>query len=149
MASTSVTPASVQQQQVQQQTIHQQQSHQQQLYQQQSAVAAAAAAVASAPSHQIGAAGSPANVAAAAAVVHTNAVADVDSHEWTYDPNEPRYCICNQISYGEMVACDNLEVSILLHFFLILLQTIDCLNIELTNNYFFTVSCRVVPLPVR
>lgn len=30
--------------------------------------------------------------------------------EWTYDPNEPRYCICNQISYGEMVACDNSEV---------------------------------------
>lgn len=27
--------------------------------------------------------------------------------EWTYDPNEPRYCICNQVSYGEMVACDN------------------------------------------
>ena len=20
--------------------------------------------------------------------------------EWTYDPNEPRYCICNQVSYG-------------------------------------------------
>lgn len=23
------------------------------------------------------------------------------------DPNEPTYCFCNQISYGEMVACDN------------------------------------------
>ncbi|KZT03574.1 uncharacterized protein LAESUDRAFT_761908 [Laetiporus sulphureus 93-53] len=22
------------------------------------------------------------------------------------DPNEPRYCFCNQVSYGEMVACD-------------------------------------------
>jgi inhibitor of growth protein 3 len=31
--------------------------------------------------------------------------------EWTYDPNEPRYCICNQVSYGDMVACDNEEVS--------------------------------------
>lgn len=30
--------------------------------------------------------------------------------EWTYDPNEPRYCLCNQVSYGEMVACDNAEV---------------------------------------
>jgi len=28
-------------------------------------------------------------------------------HEWNYDPNEPRYCICNQVSYGDMVACDN------------------------------------------
>ena len=31
-------------------------------------------------------------------------VADAD---WTYDPNEPRYCLCNQVSYGDMVACDN------------------------------------------
>ncbi|KAG2403250.1 PHD finger protein [Vigna angularis] len=23
------------------------------------------------------------------------------------DPNEPTYCICNQVSYGAMVACDN------------------------------------------
>ena len=23
------------------------------------------------------------------------------------DPNEPTYCICNQVSYGEMVGCDN------------------------------------------
>lgn len=34
-------------------------------------------------------------------------IIDSDNPEWTYDPNEPRYCICNQISYGEMVACDN------------------------------------------
>ncbi|KAF8787470.1 inhibitor of growth protein 3-like [Argiope bruennichi] len=24
-----------------------------------------------------------------------------------YDPNEPRYCVCNQVSYGDMVACDH------------------------------------------
>lgn len=29
--------------------------------------------------------------------------------EWSYDPNEPRYCICNQVSYGDMVACDNAD----------------------------------------
>ncbi|KAK9931341.1 hypothetical protein M0R45_018617 [Rubus argutus] len=23
------------------------------------------------------------------------------------DPNEPTYCLCNQVSYGDMVACDN------------------------------------------
>ncbi|KAI9302826.1 hypothetical protein BJ944DRAFT_269334 [Cunninghamella echinulata] len=22
------------------------------------------------------------------------------------DPNEPRYCYCNQVSFGDMVACD-------------------------------------------
>lgn len=27
------------------------------------------------------------------------------------DPNEPLYCYCQQISYGEMVACDNTDVS--------------------------------------
>lgn len=32
--------------------------------------------------------------------------------DWNYDPNEPRYCICNQVSYGDMVACDNEAVSI-------------------------------------
>lgn len=31
--------------------------------------------------------------------------------DWTYDPNEPRYCLCNQVSYGDMVACDNIDVS--------------------------------------
>jgi hypothetical protein len=29
------------------------------------------------------------------------------------DPNEPLYCYCQQVSYGEMVACDNDDVSIL------------------------------------
>jgi len=27
--------------------------------------------------------------------------------DWYADPSEPRYCICNQVSYGDMVACDN------------------------------------------
>ena len=27
--------------------------------------------------------------------------------DWNCDPNEPRYCLCNQVSYGEMVGCDN------------------------------------------
>ena len=27
--------------------------------------------------------------------------------DWNYDPSAPRYCICNQVSYGDMVACDN------------------------------------------
>lgn len=37
--------------------------------------------------------------------------ADAGDGEWTYDPNEPRYCLCNQVSYGDMVACDNEDVS--------------------------------------
>lgn len=23
------------------------------------------------------------------------------------DPNEPTYCLCHQVSYGEMIGCDN------------------------------------------
>lgn len=38
---------------------------------------------------------------------------DSGDADWTYDPNEPRYCICNQVSYGDMVACDNEDVSII------------------------------------
>jgi hypothetical protein len=30
--------------------------------------------------------------------------------EMPVDPNEPVYCFCRQVSYGEMVACDNDEV---------------------------------------
>lgn len=30
-----------------------------------------------------------------------------DPVNWQDDPNEPRYCLCNQVSYGEMVGCDN------------------------------------------
>ncbi|EFJ24278.1 hypothetical protein SELMODRAFT_270360 [Selaginella moellendorffii] len=28
------------------------------------------------------------------------------------DPNEPTYCLCNQVSYGEMIACDNPDCKI-------------------------------------
>lgn len=31
--------------------------------------------------------------------------------DWQNDPNEPRYCLCNQVSYGDMVGCDNDDVS--------------------------------------
>ncbi|KAJ4774220.1 PHD finger protein ING [Rhynchospora pubera] len=32
--------------------------------------------------------------------------------ELPVDPNEPTYCLCNQVSYGEMVACDNANCKI-------------------------------------
>lgn len=38
-------------------------------------------------------------------------VVEANSDDWSYDPNEPRYCVCNQVSYGDMVACDNEAVS--------------------------------------
>ena len=53
--------------------------------------------------------------------------------EWSYDPNEPRYCICNQVSYGDMVACDNEAVSIL-----ILLEQIVSLSGNIHIYYLYT-----------
>lgn len=47
-------------------------------------------------------------------VVNNVAIEEPMEEEWTYDPNEPRYCICNQVSYGDMVACDNQDVSTVL-----------------------------------
>lgn len=29
------------------------------------------------------------------------------------DPNEPTYCLCHQVSYGEMIGCDNVDVCII------------------------------------
>jgi hypothetical protein len=69
--------------------------------QQQAAQAAAAAAAA-------------AQVAAAQQVVLEGPEemgGEVQVDDWQPDPNEPRYCLCNQVSYGEMVGCDNEDVS--------------------------------------
>ena len=30
------------------------------------------------------------------------------------DPNEPTYCLCHQVSYGEMIGCDNPDVRTIL-----------------------------------
>ncbi|XP_059632261.1 PHD finger protein ING1 [Cornus florida] len=48
------------------------------------------------------------NAAAAAAVANPTSM-DLDL---PVDPNEPTYCLCNQVSYGEMVACDNPDCKI-------------------------------------
>lgn len=48
-----------------------------------------------------------------AGVAHTAEVLDMP-----VDPNEPTYCLCNQVSYGEMIGCDNPDVSIFFSFLL-------------------------------
>lgn len=35
-----------------------------------------------------------------------------DGLDMPVDPNEPTYCLCNQVSYGDMVGCDNSECPI-------------------------------------
>lgn len=44
------------------------------------------------------------------------------------DPNEPTYCLCHQVSYGEMIGCDNPEV---------IMKT--CFNYNQITLFFFTV----------
>lgn len=33
-----------------------------------------------------------------------------DLNSQPLDPDEPTYCLCNQVSFGEMIGCDNEEV---------------------------------------
>lgn len=51
---------------------------------------------------------------AGASVAHSAEVLDMP-----VDPNEPTYCLCNQVSYGEMIGCDNPDVSIFIYLLLI------------------------------
>ncbi|XP_077333409.1 inhibitor of growth protein 2 [Lithobates pipiens] len=37
---------------------------------------------------------------------------EVSPIPFVVDPNEPTYCLCNQVSYGEMIGCDNEECAI-------------------------------------
>lgn len=37
----------------------------------------------------------------------------VEDPEWMdIDPDEPTYCLCNRVSFGTMIACENDEVSL-------------------------------------
>ena len=44
--------------------------------------------------------------------VGMNKVQPIGLDHFPIDPHEPRYCICNQVSFGRMVACDNAQCSI-------------------------------------
>ncbi|XP_043927496.1 inhibitor of growth protein 2-like [Protopterus annectens] len=42
---------------------------------------------------------------------------EISSVEFAIDSNEPIYCLCNQVSYGEMIGCDSEQCPIeLFHF---------------------------------
>jgi len=49
-------------------------------------------------------------VSAAEQAATTGAAGDV--LDMPVDPNEPTYCVCSQVSYGQMIACDNPECPI-------------------------------------
>jgi hypothetical protein len=62
---------------------------------------------------------------------------EVDDEGNVVDPDEPRYCLCNRVSFGTMIQCDNVDVSrkccVLsgLPFFFIFL----CCSFLLTRDY--------------
>lgn len=47
-----------------------------------------------------------ANISESLLAMHPSDVLDMP-----VDPNEPTYCLCSQVSYGEMIGCDNSDVS--------------------------------------
>lgn len=49
--------------------------------------------------------------------------------EWAPDPNEPRYCLCNQVSYGDMVVCVIL--------FCFIIRTKSLQNLCSTSSFIF------------
>ncbi|KAL9259783.1 PHD finger protein ING2-like protein [Drosera capensis] len=49
-----------------------------------------------------------------------------DDIDQPIDPNEPTYCICHQVSFGDMIACDNENVKIRKNFIKLGFFTNDC-----------------------
>ncbi|CAB3376145.1 Hypothetical predicted protein [Cloeon dipterum] len=70
---------------------------------------------------------------------------NADNTDWNYDPNEPRYCFCNQVSYGDMVACDNEEVSPCFSYLKLFSSLLKLMHCQITKkklclNYSFKYS---------
>jgi len=54
-------------------------------------------------------------VGSAASVANVNGISatgDIPIVDMPVDPNEPTYCLCQQVSYGEMIGCDNQDCPI-------------------------------------
>lgn len=46
-----------------------------------------------------------------AATANTDGEVEIDDEGNVVDPNETRYCLCNGVSFGTMIACENADVS--------------------------------------
>lgn len=51
-----------------------------------------------------------------------------DAIDMPVDPNEPTYCLCNQVSYGEMIGCDNPDVCLISNFSKHLISIMNLVN---------------------
>lgn len=52
------------------------------------------------------------------------------------DPNEPTYCLCHQVSYGEMIGCDNTDVSCFVLFIILIGKQNNSLTYDLISHVF-------------
>jgi hypothetical protein len=52
------------------------------------------------------------NIPSAVALLPLTANHPSDVLDMPVDPNEPTYCLCHQVSYGEMIGCDNQDCPI-------------------------------------
>ena len=69
----------------------------------------------------------------------TNHASDV--LDMPVDPNEPTYCLCHQVSYGEMIGCDNQDVRVVSYLLIITIIIINRLS-----ELFCAVLCTTVVL---
>ncbi len=62
------------------------------------------------------------------------------------DPNEPTYCLCHQVSYGEMIGCDNPDVIYILLILFILNSKNEAFILTLAKKslYFFKLKHRTL-----
>ncbi|RDD44253.1 Inhibitor of growth protein 4 [Trichoplax sp. H2] len=52
---------------------------------------------------------------AASVIAQSQSIFNARAVDMPVDPNEPTYCLCHQVSYGEMIGCDNTEVLSQMH----------------------------------
>ena len=64
----------------------------------------------------------------------TNIGHSADVLDMPVDPNEPTYCLCHQVSYGEMIGCDNPDVLNRCY-----------INLLFTNRYYYSYLFCSVP----
>ena len=82
-------------------------------------------------------------------LAHPNDVLDMP-----VDPNEPTYCLCHQVSYGEMIGCDNNDVRALhltLHLskYLCILQLCYITVDELANWRVLSLICIYLSIDIK
>ncbi|KAJ2906838.1 uncharacterized protein MKZ38_010336 [Zalerion maritima] len=73
-------------------------------------------------------------------VVDTIVMEEVDDDGNVIDPDEPRYCLCNRVSFGTMIQCENIDQSCRGEWFH--LQCVDLTDIPPRTTKWYCPDCR-------